>query len=118
MRTNQIVKASLFTLILALMAIGTMAIAEVMKKEKPVKEERAVATVTWYFNPSEPTQNPNLPSNYTLNPPAGVSCGGDSDILCSIRDIANPADPSRPNMSHGDVSQDGADQYEKSFRVE
>lgn len=51
MRSHLNVKASLFTLILAFIAIGTVAIGAVMNSNKAVKEieETSVTTTTWYF---------------------------------------------------------------------
>lgn len=96
MTIHQIVKASLFTLILAFMVIGTIAIAEVMKKEQPVGEERAVATQTWYFVGDDPYD----PNDYSDEPEA-ISCTGIAERICQIE---APDDGGFPELGPSQVA--------------
>ena len=68
MVSNQKVKALLFTLILAFIAIGTITVAAVMKKEKPVEVEQVMATQTWYFTGTDPLD----PDHYSDEEDPGV----------------------------------------------
>ncbi|MDR2270396.1 MAG: hypothetical protein LBF27_05755 [Sphingobacterium sp.] len=96
---------------------GIAVTVHAIDKGKSIVETGAKTLQTWYFNPTEPTHNPDLAQNYSLIAPPGVSCGGDSETICSIQDIAD-ASNSQPNMTHGDVSDDSTDKYEKSYRDE
>lgn len=96
MRNNLIVKASLFTLILAFIAIGTFAIAkEVIKKEKPVKATTVVPTEPWYFNATEDS-NPKNPKNYGRQPVNPNQCQAPFETVCEIN---APADGDQPDMT-------------------
>lgn len=84
MKNIKFVKAALFTLILAFMAIGTFAIAkEVMKKD--VIAETQTATTYFYNGPSN-----NLPvdvmnaSYWSTSQAEGMECGHPTDIPCSL----------------------------------
>lgn len=103
MLKKQIVKTtSLFTLILAFLAIGMNANASVMNKEKSkdgekektikvVKPEKTLVTKTWYFKGG----NPESPNDYTDNPLEAPSCEGPSQTICSIEATE---DNGRPNF--------------------
>lgn len=84
MRSHLNVKASLFTLILAFIAIGTVAIGAVMNSNKAVKEveETSVTTTTWYFTGGE-HDDPLDPDNYSLTPPA-TACDHVKEQICEI----------------------------------
>lgn len=77
MRTKLIVKASLFTLILAFMVIGTIAIAEVMKNENVAVEKRTI-NQPWFYNSGSPTQS----GSYSDAPIA--ECGDLNEVICEI----------------------------------
>lgn len=85
MNEKNIVKASLFTLILAFMVSGMFAIAAVMNKEKPVEVEQVVEKTivykTYHYLLNTPTGE-NNPSNWEEGP-APQDCDGD-EVLCSI----------------------------------
>lgn len=92
MNTKFIVKASLFTLILAFMAIGMIAIAEVMKREQPTEVERMVVLETWYFTGGDP----NSPDSYSNDEADQVSCVTPYQTICTIQ---APADGDQPDFT-------------------
>ena len=104
MITNQIVKTpSLFTLILAFLAIGMNANASVMDKEKGKnkgKTEKVVEPATtvvfsaWYFNGSV-SNDPTDPDNYTSTPPS-TPCDQLPEQIC---EISAPASGGKPDMA-------------------
>src|SRR5690606_23897721 len=103
MKKTKLVKASLFTLILAFMAIGTVAIAkEVMKKGIPVKEKRAVTQI-WNYN-GGPSDSPTDPSKYSLS--TGEPCGTLQETVCKLNAPASATNPNQPDM-HAEVEVDG-----------
>lgn len=84
MKTKQIVKASLFTLILAFFAIGTIAYAKaVMKKENVKDVETTLVFQTWRFTGAV-DNDPTNPLNYTLEQPSDPSCSLPYEKICSI----------------------------------
>lgn len=107
MKTKQIVKVSLFTLILAFIVGGMFAIAAVMKKEKPVEVRQMVLLKTWHFTGgigSSPT-NASLyveSSSPSCSPGKNTIClieapddgTGQPDMTAPV-DIDNP-DPNEP----------------------
>lgn len=110
MNKKSIVKASLFTLILAFFAIGTIAFAkEVMKNENSAEVNNAVikkVTTEWFYftSPISPThpnyaaalQDPNnySPTNSTIAP---EDCEPGNEKVCAVRAEPNPADNDQPN---------------------
>lgn len=84
MKNLKIVKASLFTLMLAFMAIGTVAIAkEVMKKDVEPTVVEVVNTETWYFT-GGPNDSPLNPDLYTTDPNQAPPCGLPLQTICQI----------------------------------
>lgn len=84
MKNNFAVKASLFTLILALLAIGTFAAVAVMKKnETPVV---AKASTTFYYNGPSTNLATNVmnPNNWSPSQDSGFTCGQPTEIPCSL----------------------------------
>lgn len=80
MKRNFIVKASLFTLILAFMVAGTIAIAAVMNKKDEVKTVKAT---TYHFignNLSEATN----PAKWSSNPADAQNCDSEPELPCSV----------------------------------
>ncbi|QRY59777.1 hypothetical protein [Sphingobacterium siyangense] len=104
MRNLFTVKASLFTLILALVAFGTIAAAAVMhKKEKVavVKSERLLQN--WYFIGDE-DDDPTDPNNYAEEPLDGKRCSETYEVICQIQapdDGNGHPDMSAPAASGG-----------------
>lgn len=97
MRTVSTVKASLFTLIFAFLAIGMIANASVTKKEKAVKETaKTVVLETWYFTGGE-GDDPTDPSNYTDNPDLAPTCDQELESICTI---SAPRNGTLPDMDH------------------
>lgn len=110
MNNKSIVKASLFTLIFAFLAIGTIAFAkEVMKNENSVEVNKTAGkkiTTEWYYftSPIAPT-HPNYaaalqdPSNYspTNSTQAPEDCEPGNAKVCAVRAEPNPADNDQPN---------------------
>ncbi|WP_166332575.1 hypothetical protein [Sphingobacterium chungjuense] len=117
MKNTLAVKTSLFTLILALIAIGTFAFTAVMNNKGNKVELVGTVNQTWYFTGTD-QNDPNDPTLYSLEPIDGVQCGGSSPTVCSIVDQADPSNSNQPNMTHGQVNQDTGDLYQKSFRVD
>lgn len=97
MKKNQIVKVSLFTLILALVAIGTIAVAAVMKKDSTVaartsvETEKTVVMETWYFTGG----NPESPADYSNDPADATLCSGLPQTICTLE---APADGNTPDF--------------------
>ena len=120
MRKISTVKASLFTLIFAFLAIGMIAKASVTKKEKAVKETaKTVVLETWYFTPNPSNPDPDLASNYSLIPPPDLeNCGTEGEDVCTIQDERSESSPNQPKMSHGSVLGDTANDYNKTFKSE
>lgn len=85
MKRNLIVKASLFTLILAFMTIGTIVVAAVMKKD--------VATQVYVFNGIAGEEH--LAEKYSLSMGTPTNCNGNG-VRCEISATANPANPNWP----------------------
>lgn len=105
MKTKNIVKASLFTLILAFMAIGTVAIAkEVMKKENSNQNETTKEVVeiilldTWYFHGSDSPTNVKNPALYQ-DSPSSKNCGP-LQTICSINAPEDTENPGYPDMNY------------------
>lgn len=97
MRTVSTVKASLFTLIFAFLAIGMIANASVTKKEKTVKETaKTVVLETWYFTGGE-SDDPTDPSNYTDDPNQAPFCNEVLEVICQI---SAPRNGNEPKMDH------------------
>ncbi|MCY4779645.1 hypothetical protein ORI89_08275 [Sphingobacterium sp. UT-1RO-CII-1] len=97
MRTIKSVKASLFTLIFAFLAIGLIANTSVMNKEKAVKETaKTVVLETWYFTGGE-SDDPTDPSNYTDDPNQAPLCNEDVEVICQI---SAPRNGTLPDMTH------------------
>ncbi len=110
MNRKSIVKASLFTLMLAFFAIGTIAFAkEVMKNENPIEAETTLgnkATSVWFYfsSPIDPA-HPNYatalqdPSNYspTNDTQAPEDCEPGNTKVCAIRAEPNSTDPDQPS---------------------
>lgn len=86
------VKASLFTLILALLAIGTYAASVVMKKNIALDLEKAVDPEWYQYDGSG---DPTDASNYDLIPASQVPslCPGTQE-MCAVR--ALPGSSSKP----------------------
>lgn len=103
MNTKQIVKASLFTLMLTFMAIGMIAIAGVMKgyrSQEPVINNK-VAPTPWEL--TDPTEDPTLPESY--QPFAGDPsqlCEGENDV-CAV--MAEDRGDGHPNLTPDLISQ-------------
>jgi len=121
---QQIVKTtSLFTLILAFLAIGTTANASVMNnekgkdgtKEKVVKAEKKpnvkpkMVTSTWHYN-GGPADSPTDPSNYSLS--TGEPCGVLRETVCKLNAPASPTNPNQPDMD-AEVEVDGEPEPQK-----
>jgi hypothetical protein len=87
------------------------------KESLKIDKDIQIVPEPWYFNPTEPTNNPNLPQNYSRTLPDNVTCGALTGTICSIQDIPDPSGDF-PNMSHGDVTEDSNDDYDKSYREE
>ena len=100
MNNNLQVKASLFTLILAFMAIGTFAIAkEVMKKnEAPITPVTVLAEEDWYFNGADNPENDNPTNALQYSRHSNEPCDDQVDAVCKI---SAPADSlGNPNMGY------------------
>lgn len=83
MKHNFAVKASLFTLILALIAIGTFAAVAVMKKDVETKTQ--TSTNYFYNGPSNNLATDVMnPALWGTSQAAGLSCGHETQIPCSI----------------------------------
>ncbi|QRY57198.1 hypothetical protein [Sphingobacterium siyangense] len=77
------VKASLFTLILALLAIGTYAAVAVMKKNVPSVVK---TSTTYYYNGPSTNLSTNVmdPANWSPSQNSSFTCGQPTDIPCSL----------------------------------
>jgi len=77
------VKASLFTLILALLAIGTYAASVVMKKDIP---SIVKASTTYYYNGPSTNLESNVmdPANWSPSQNSNFTCGPQTEIPCSL----------------------------------
>lgn len=93
------VKASLFTLILALVAFGTIAVAAVMNKKPKVEIAPSIKleNETWYFQGSDSPSNIVDPNLYSSTPHPTKSCGIPQTI-CSINAPEDPLNPGHPKM--------------------
>ncbi|TCQ99280.1 hypothetical protein EDF66_11593 [Sphingobacterium sp. JUb20] len=93
------VKASLFTLILALVAVGTIAAAAVMIKKTPVEVIPSIKleNETWYFQGTDSPSNVTNPNLYADSPHPTKSCGVPQTI-CSIDAPEDPLNPGHPKM--------------------
>ena len=79
MHKKSMVKLSLFTLIVAFMAFGTIAIAKtVIMNENPAP--KTVMTDIWYFQGG----NPELADSYSKIPVTGKPCGLAEETICQI----------------------------------
>lgn len=110
MVSNQKVKALLFTLILAFIAIGTITVAAVMKNEKPVEVEQVKikADTEWFYftSPIAPThpqyqdalldESNYAPANLDENE-TPQDCEEGNDKVCAVRAEPNPLNPDEPN---------------------
>lgn len=96
MRSHLNVKASLFTLILAFIAIGTVAIGAVMNSNKAVKEveETSVTTTTWYFTGTSISEVFTA-SKWQNTDPMNTSCTDEPRPLPCVYEVSdqNIADP-------------------------
>lgn len=96
MGTKQIVKASLFTLILTFLAIGTIAIAGVMKEKNMEAKKKSAATTTWYYQGGNTNAEILDVNNWVSQPDGGkphTDCDPDAeDLPCSIPGSADPTD--------------------------
>lgn len=83
MKNKLAVKASLFTLILALLAIATYAASVVMKKDVPLTEK---ASTTYYYNGPSTDLESNVmdPSNWSPSQNSNFTCGQPTSIQCSL----------------------------------
>lgn len=97
MRTIKSVKASLFTLIFAFLAIGLIANTSVMnKRETDIKSPKKVLTYeTWYFNGSS-LDSPKDASKYSKTPL--YNCEGEQETICSINAPAQGNNPNLPDL--------------------
>lgn len=88
MKQTFAVKASLFTLILALLAIGTYAAVAVMKKEVPAVVK---ASTTYYYNGPSSNLESNVmnPTNWSPSQNSNFTCGQSTKIPCSLDVPAN-----------------------------
>ena len=93
MVTNKTVKASLFTLILAFIVIGTVAIAGVMKNE-------IIQTEVYLFHGNAGEEH--LPEMYSLSTGTPSNCSRDG-IRCEISAKANPSNPTQPLLDGTEV---------------
>jgi len=83
MKNKFAVKASLFTLILALLAIGTFAAVAVMKKD--VVSVDKVSTTYYYNGPSTNlASNVMNPANWSPSQNSSFTCGQPTEIPCSL----------------------------------
>lgn len=101
MNKKNIVKLSLFTLILAFIAIGTIAVAKVMNKEKPVEvTDKAVVMEIWEFTGADDPEenNPLDPLQYSKS--ENPSCDNETETVCSLSAPANPTVLSQPDLEH------------------
>lgn len=80
MRKNFIVKASLFTLILAFMVAGTFAIAAVMNKKDEVK---IVKATTYHFIGTDLSEATN-PAKWSDDPGDAQNCDAEPELPCSV----------------------------------
>lgn len=106
------VKASLFTLILALVAFGTIAVAAVMKKKEKVevvKSERLLQN--WYFI-GDQNDDPTDPNNYSDQPLDGKPCSETYQVICQIQAPDNGS--GKPDMAAPAVSGGGTVQSQIS----
>src|SRR5690606_25532216 len=121
MLKKQIVKkTSLFTLILAFLAIGTTANASVMNKEKgkdgdkekvveAKKNQPKAALREWAFQPVGSSTDMDDPNNYVpYDPQEHGSCAGGTNELCTIqaeedsgtnKPLLNPSIPVTPSQA-------------------
>lgn len=83
MKQSLAVKASLFTLILALLAIGTYAASVVMKKDV---SSVVKASTTYYYNGPSTNLSTNVmdPANWSPSQNSSFTCGQPTDIPCSL----------------------------------
>lgn len=117
MKKINIVKLSLFTLILAFIAIGTIAVAKVMNKEKTVEVEQVMATETWYFNgATNPANNDPLDaSQYSQTP--SHECDSEVETICTILAPAKDNNTGEPNLKHPvDGTETVEDQIEEALQ--
>lgn len=101
MKTKNIVKASLFTLILAFMVSGMLAIGEVMKRNEVTTVLNADPTPEeWHFNGADDPEdnNPEDPSQYSKA--SEESCDDEVETVCKITAPADTANPSQPNLDY------------------
>ena len=83
MKNTFAVKTSLFTLILALIAIGTFAFTVVMKKEDNKPANTPFLNQTWYFTGGS-SDDPTDPSLYSTNPPSD-GCPTPLEKICEVQ---------------------------------
>ncbi|WP_286736631.1 MULTISPECIES: hypothetical protein [Sphingobacterium] len=107
MKNKFAVKASLFTLILAMLAIGTYAAVAVMKKNT-ITEKSTVVDPQWYQY--DGSGDPTDASNYTLIQPqpaddgeANTLCPG-TEEMCAVR--ALPGSSTQPATFSNQFKQD------------
>ncbi|RZJ76919.1 MAG: hypothetical protein EOO45_00435 [Flavobacterium sp.] len=74
-------------------------------------------TSTWYYQlNSTDTNDINNPENYSLGQPdEGISCGTGS-VVCSIQDVPDSSDDTKPALTHGNVTSNPTP-YSRSQRV-
>lgn len=87
------VKASLFTLIVMLVAFGTIAIAKtVMTNSGPVIKTQT--TTTWYFQDGDPLNQ----ESYQLTPLKDKPCGVGEEAICAIQAPVDSRKPQYPDL--------------------
>lgn len=114
---NLIVKASLFTLILAFIVTGTVAIAAVMKRngEQAKEVEKVLLIKTWYFNGSHSPTNVVDANLYDESQLTEKDCGIPQTV-CTINapeDLLNPGHPKMDALVN--ASQTVADQIKEAL---
>lgn len=118
MNEKNIVKASLFTLILAFMVSGMFAIAAVMNKEKTVEvTEKTVVMETWYFNgaTNPANNNPLDATQYSQTP--SHECDREVETICTILAPAKDNNTDEPNLKHPvDGTETVEDQIEEALQ--
>lgn len=101
MRKNLIVKASLFTLILAFMTIGTIVVAAVMKGDGKTVEDSRVQTTTWGL--SSPSADPTDAENYVpFTGDPNELCAGEEEV-CAV--MAEDRGDGYPNLTSNLIQQ-------------
>lgn len=101
MKTKNIVKASLFTLILAFVVATVAATGGVMKNREIIEAPKADPTLQkWQFNGANNPEhnNPKDPAQYSES--ASESCDNEVETVCTIMAPADSLDNSKPNLEY------------------